>query len=84
MGVMSKVDDLVVKAIKKRDRARQRLGSGPISVEDPSNMIAEMRLIKSNSEIDQMKFASDVSSLAHIAAMMHGGGGASKKINYNL
>ena len=77
MGVMSKVDDLVVSAIKKRDRARQRLGSGPISVEDPSNIIAEMRLIKSNSEIDQMKFASDVSSLAHIAAMMHGGGGAS-------
>lgn len=73
MGVMSSIDELVVSSIKKRDRARQRLGTGPISVEDPSNKIAEMRLIKSSSEIDQMKFASDVSSLAHIAAMRHGG-----------
>ena len=73
MGVMSSMDELVVSSIKKRDRARQRLGTGPISVEDPSNKIAEMRLIKSSSEIEQMKFASDVSSLAHIAAMRHGG-----------
>ena len=73
MGVMSSIDELVVSSIKKRDRARQRLGTGPISVEDPSNKIAEMRLIESSSEIDQMQFASDVSSLAHIAAMRHGG-----------
>tara|TARA_B100001996_G_scaffold349587_1_gene308415 strand:- start:125 stop:1273 length:1149 start_codon:yes stop_codon:yes gene_type:complete len=73
MGVMLSIDELVVSSIKKRDRARQRLGNGPISVEDPSNKIAEMRLIKSSSEIEQMKFASDVSSLAHIAAMRHGG-----------
>ena len=79
MGVMIDVDDLVVKAIKKRDRARQRFGSGPVSIEDPSNMIAEMRMIKSDSEIAQMKFASDVSSLAHIAAMKHGGGGSAKE-----
>ena len=78
MGINSKVDNLVVEAIKKRDRARQRLGSGPISVEDPSNRIAEMRLIKSESEISHMRFASDVSSLAHIAAMRHGGKGATE------
>ena len=78
MGVNPKVDSLVVEAIQKRDRARQRFGSGPISVEDPSNRIAEMRLIKSESEISQMKFASDVSSLAHIAAMRHGGKGATE------
>ena len=78
MGVMSSMDDLVVSSIKKRDRARQRLGTGPISVEDPSNKIAEMRLIKSNAEIEQMKFASDVSSLAHIAAMRHGGKNATE------
>ena len=74
MGVKSSVDKLVVDSIKRRDRARQRLGTGPISVEDPSNRIAEMRLIKSDAEIAQMQFASDVSSLAHIAAMRHGGG----------
>ena len=79
MGIMPEVDELVVKAVKKRDRARQRYGSGPISIEDPSNLIAEMRLIKSESEIAQMKFASDVSSLAHIAAMKHGGGNNAKE-----
>jgi len=78
MGIMSYMDDLVVSSIKKRDRARQRLGTGPISVEDPSNKIAEMRLIKSDAEIKQMKFASDVSSLAHIAAMRHGGKNATE------
>ena len=78
MGIMSSMDDLVVSSIKKRDRARQRLGTGPISVEDPSNKIAEMRLIKSDAEIEQMKFASDVSSLAHIAAMRHGGKNATE------
>ncbi|MBT4920333.1 MAG: M24 family metallopeptidase [Euryarchaeota archaeon] len=78
MGIMSSMDDLVVSSIKNRDRARQRLGTGPISVEDPSNKIAEMRLIKSDAEIEQMKFASDVSSLAHIAAMRHGGKNATE------
>ena len=78
MGVMPSMDELVVSSIKKRDRARQRLGTGPISVEDPSNKIAEMRLIKSDAEIAQMKFASDVSSLAHIAAMRHGGDNATE------
>ena len=78
MGVKSNVDDLVIDAIQRRDRARQRLGSGPISVEDPSNRIAEMRLIKSPAEIAQMQFASDVSSLAHTAAMKHGGKGATE------
>ena len=37
-----------------------------------------MRLIKSESEISQMKFASDVSSLAHITAMRHSGKGATE------
>ena len=78
MGVKSNVDDLVIDAIQRRDRTRQRLGSGPISIEDPSNRIAEMRLIKSPAEIAQMQFASDVSSLAHTAAMKHGGKGATE------
>ena len=74
VGVKSSVDELVIDAIQRRDRARQKLGSGPIAVEDPSNRIAEMRLIKSESEIEHMRFASDVSSMAHVAAMKHGGG----------
>ena len=70
-GVRSAVDDLIRHAIDRRDRARQHFGTGPVSLEDPSARIAELRLRKSDAEIAQMRFASDVSSYAHIAAMRH-------------
>ena len=44
-------------------------GTGPISIEDPSSRIAELRILKSPAEIEQMKYASIVSSIAHEAAM---------------
>lgn len=77
-GVMSNVDSLVINALERRDRARQRLGMGPTTIADPSSDIAELRLIKSDAEIAQMKFAADVSSIAHIAAMRHGGIGSTE------
>ena len=43
-GINPKIDSLVKSAVEKRDRKRQHFGSGPISVEDPSRRIAEMRL----------------------------------------
>lgn len=70
-GVRSKIDDFIRSAIERRDRSRQHFGSGPISLEDPSARIAELRLRKSAAEIEQMRFASDVSSYAHISAMRH-------------
>ena len=51
---------------------------GPTTIADPSSDIAELRLIKSDAEIAQMKFAADVSSIAHIAAMRHGGIGSTE------
>ena len=68
-GIRSEIDQLVVNALERRDRARQHFGSGPITIEDPSARIAELRLRKSAAEIAQMRFASDVSSIAHVAAM---------------
>ena len=68
-GVDPVVDSLVVAAIEKRDRKRQQLGSGPIGIEDPSQRIAEMRLRKSDAEIDHMRYAAEVSSKAHELAM---------------
>ena len=56
-------------AVEKRDRKRQHFGSGPISIEDPSRRIAEMRLRKSEEEIEQMRYAAEVSSKAHELAM---------------
>lgn len=70
-GVRSDIDEFIRSAIERRDRSRQHFGTGPISLEDPSARIAELRLRKSAAEIEQMRFASDVSSYAHIAAMRH-------------
>ena len=68
-GIRSDIDLIVTNAIQHRGRARQMAGSGPIAIEDPSTKIAELRLIKSPAEIEQMKYASIVSSIAHEAAM---------------
>jgi Xaa-Pro aminopeptidase len=70
-GMNPEVDAMVEHAIRKRDRARQHFGSGPVSLEDPSGLLAELRLRKSASEIEQMVYASKVASLAHELAMRH-------------
>ena len=68
-GINTAIDSVVRSAVEKRDRKRQHFGSGPISIEDPSRRIAEMRLRKSEDEIEQMRYAAEVSSKAHELAM---------------
>ena len=68
-GIRTEIDSMVFEAIQHRGRARQMAGTGPISIEDPSSRIAELRILKSPAEIEQMKYASIVSSIAHEAAM---------------
>ena len=70
-GINTFVDDMVKDAIERRDRGRQQFGNGPISIEDPSAKIAELRLRKSAAEISQMRHASEISSLAHEISMRH-------------
>ena len=70
-GVNSKIDAMVDLAVRRRDRARQHFGTGPVAVEDPSALLAELRLRKSSSEIDQMVYASKVAAIAHELAMRH-------------
>jgi Xaa-Pro aminopeptidase len=74
-GLNPLIDNLVTESIQRRDRARQHFGKGPISVSDPSSLIAELRLRKSESEIDQMRYSAQVSAQAHIQAMKHGKAG---------
>ena len=40
-GVIDEIDDIVTKAIQKRDRNRQHFGTGPISTVDPSPLLAD-------------------------------------------
>jgi len=68
-GIRNEIDSIVTDAIQLRGRARQMNGSGPVGIEDPSTKIAELRLRKSPAEIEQMRHASIVSSIAHEAAM---------------
>ena len=68
-GINEAIDVLVRNAVEKRDRKRQHFGTGPISIEDPSRRIAEMRLRKSSEEIQQMRYAAEVSARAHELAM---------------
>jgi len=68
-GIRPEIDSIVTDAIQLRGRARQMNGTGPVAVEDPSSKIAELRLRKSPAEIEQMRYASDISSIAHEAAM---------------
>ncbi|MCH1442746.1 MAG: aminopeptidase P N-terminal domain-containing protein [Candidatus Poseidoniaceae archaeon] len=68
-GISSGIDSIVLSSIERRDRNRQHFGTGPVSLEDPSRRIAEMRLRKSPEEIELMRYAADVSSVAHELAM---------------
>jgi Xaa-Pro aminopeptidase len=68
-AVDTTIDEIVNKCITAQSRDRQKLGIGPISVEDPSGRINELRLRKSAAEIDLMRYSAVVASHAHIEAM---------------
>ncbi len=69
LGVDSDVDSLVEKEIKTNSRAKQKLGTGPVSIVDPSSQINELRLRKSSAEIELMRHSAKIASQAHIQAM---------------
>ena len=69
VGLNQNVDSLVEQSINSKTRARQQIGEGPTQRIDPAGLIAEMRLIKSEAEIELMRHSAEISSLAHIEAM---------------
>ena len=72
VGLNSNVDQIVEDSINSKTRSRQQIGEGPTQRIDPSELIAEMRLIKSDAEIKLMRYSAEISSLAHIEAMKNG------------
>ena len=68
-GVDPEIDTIVNTAIQENSRNRQRYGTGPISIEDPSRRIAELRLRKSDTEVTMMHHSAKVAAQAHIQAM---------------
>ncbi len=69
VGIDSRFDDMVHSAMKERNRDKQRFGSGPNRVIDPAGLISEMRLRKSEAEVDLMRRAAEIAAAAHIDAM---------------
>ena len=72
VGMNLNVDEVVENSINSKTRARQQNGEGPSQRIDPAELIAEMRLRKSDGEIALMRHSADISSLAHIEAMKNG------------
>ena len=68
-GVDENVDSIVENEMKRNSRARQKFGTGPVSIVDPSPQINELRLRKSDSEIAIMRHSAKIASQAHIQAM---------------
>ena len=69
LGVDNNVDNLVEYEVKRNSRDRQKFGTGPMSIVDPSPIINELRLRKSQGEIALMRHSAKVASQAHIQAM---------------
>jgi len=69
LGVDKTVDSIVENEVKRNSRDRQKFGTGPMSIVDPSPYINELRLRKSKSEISLMRHSAKVASQAHIQAM---------------
>ncbi len=63
------LDSLVNSALTSKSRARNTFGKGPVSVSDPSSILDEMRMCKSDAEVAAMQRSADLASAAHVGAM---------------
>jgi Xaa-Pro aminopeptidase len=68
LGVRPELDEALVKQINEM-RTRSRLYVAPDSITDPGAILGEMRLVKSDEEIELMQRAADIAAEAHVEAM---------------
>lgn len=68
LGVRPELDEALVKQIAEM-RTRSRLYVAPDSITDPGTILGEMRLVKSDEEIELMQRAADIAAEAHVEAM---------------
>ena len=65
-----RLDDIVIPAYNRSHTASDRFGNGaPSGIINPTPMLAEMRLIKSEAEIGTLREACRISAVAHAEAM---------------
>ena len=63
------IDQIVDEAMTSKSRQRNTYGMGPISLVDPSSILDEMRMCKSEAEIEVMQKSANLASMAHSLAM---------------
>ena len=68
-GFDKDVDEFVIEMIAERNRNKTVTGRGPSSLMDPYPILAELRLRKSDSEIEQMRKSASIAVDAHLSAM---------------
>jgi Xaa-Pro aminopeptidase len=69
LGQNRQMDDKVLEAIDKT-RARAKLGiTWPVEIVDPGTVLHEMRLFKTQMDLDAMRKAADITAQAHLRAM---------------
>ncbi|HLL75219.1 MAG TPA: Xaa-Pro aminopeptidase [Pyrinomonadaceae bacterium] len=68
LGVRADLDELLVKQIGAM-RQRSRTQRAPDSITDPGALLSEMRLVKTDEEIELMQRAADIAAEAHVEAM---------------
>lgn len=78
-GIDNELDTMVQQQLLGRSRTRQRNGTGPNAVEDPSARIAELRLRKTPAEVAWMRHVSDITARAHVAAMKQPSNGLNER-----
>ena len=59
----------IIEILKGYRRHRLREGTGPTALIDPADLLAEMRLVKDETELERIRKAVDISVEAHTAAM---------------
>ncbi len=65
IGKHSKIENIVLEIFSQQIEASSRLGTGANSIKSPESYLNEMRLIKSDFEINRMREAIQISAEAH-------------------
>ncbi len=65
IGKHPKIEKIVLEIFSQQLEARSRVGIGPNSIKSPEIYLNEMRLIKSDFEINRMREATQISAEAH-------------------
>jgi Xaa-Pro aminopeptidase len=75
LGINRDIEERVVKMIRAAQSMRPRLGTGPVAIFEPRELIHEHRLTKEEGELALMRRAIEISSAAHRRAMTFARGG---------